>query len=298
MNPLFLYPYIKQVKMITYPNAKINLGLFVTEKRVDGYHNIESLFVPIALYDILEFLPREKKEKTLFTSSGIVIDCDNRDNLVLKAYNLLKHRYKLPPLLIHLHKQIPLGAGLGGGSADAAFMLNGLNQVFKLQIPSEKLAIYAEKIGSDCPFFIQNQPSIATKKKTKLQLLSALLPLCHMVVVHPGIHVSTKEAYDGIAPSKPKHSISEILSFSPSEWKEELVNDFEHSVFIKHPGIKKLKEDMYHAGAFYASMSGSGSSVFGLFSSPPKLNAVLKKHLIWQGDSSFTLKQGVGTRSF
>lgn len=274
--------------MIAYPNAKINLGLWVTEKRTDGFHNIESLFVPVPLCDILEWIPLPDGKKTAFSCSGIHIDCKQTDNLVLKAYLLLKETYPLPPLRIHLHKAIPLGAGLGGGSSDAAFMLTSLNQALNLHIPAKELENLAAEIGSDCPFFIKNHPAMATERGTKLQPLDQTLPNCYLVLVNPGIHVSTKEAYAGITLSRPPHALSEIISLPAHTWKEKLVNTFEPLILAKHPIIDQLKQTMYKMGAFYAAMSGSGSSVFGLFFSAPKLDHNLQKHLIWQGETNFS----------
>jgi len=253
--------------MICFPNAKINLGLHVTEKRKDGYHSIETCMVPIPLFDALEMIIETKK--TTFESSGIDIPGDLKSNLILKAYQLLQKDFSnLPNVDIHLLKKIPIGAGLGGGSADAAFALKLMNNLFDLILDDFFLEEYAAQLGSDCAFFIENKPQIATGRGEILEPVTIDLKGTHLVLINPGIHIGTKEAYEGATPTKPKVKLEEVLA-DRSRWKEELVNDFEASIFPNHPEIAAIKETLYENGAYYAAMSGSGSSVFGLFEEKP-----------------------------
>ncbi len=254
--------------MISFPNAKINLGLHITSKRKDGYHEIETCMVPIPLLDALEMIIDPKK--TSFNSTGIPIPGGEQENLILKAYQLLKKDFpNLPHLNIHLHKNIPIGAGLGGGSSDAAFALKLMNHLFDLILDDFFLEEYAAELGSDCAFFIENTPKIASGRGEVLEPVELDLTGVHLILVNPGIHIGTKEAYSGVTPKTPKVILSEVLA-DRRRWKEELVNDFEKSIFPNHPEIADIKAKLYDSGAFYAAMSGSGSSVFGLFESQPK----------------------------
>ncbi|MDA0314366.1 MAG: 4-(cytidine 5'-diphospho)-2-C-methyl-D-erythritol kinase [Bacteroidetes bacterium] len=254
--------------MITFPNAKINLGLHITQKRRDGYHDIESCMVPIPLCDALEMI---LDKKSSWTVTGLAVPGDPKYNLILKAEKLLKKDYQgLPRLQVHLHKQIPMGAGLGGGSADGAFALKLMNNLFDLHLDDFFLEEYAAELGSDCSFFIQNTPKIVRGRGEILEPGPVSLQGSYLVLIHPGIHVGTKEAYAGVTPVLPKNSLEEILG-NRSRWKEELVNDFEKSVFQAYPEIAGIKASLYQIGAYYASMSGSGSSVFGLFDQKPAL---------------------------
>lgn len=253
--------------MITFPNAKINLGLSIIRKRNDGYHDIETCMVPIPLYDALEMI--ENSKKTTWESTGLTIPGNEKDNLILKAYSYLKKDFpNLPHLSIHLHKNIPMGAGLGGGSADGAFALTLMNNLFDLILDDYFLEEYAAKLGSDCTFFIKNTPQIATGRGDVLEPIALDLKGNYIVVVNPGIHISTKEAYAGITPAPSKTDLKNLL-MDKSRWKQELINDFEASIFPNHPEIAVLKEKLYSQGAYYAAMSGSGSSVFGLFEEKP-----------------------------
>jgi 4-diphosphocytidyl-2-C-methyl-D-erythritol kinase len=253
--------------MISFPNAKINLGLHITARRKDGYHDIESCMIPIPLLDGLEMIVNTKK--TTFESTGLSIPGDAKENLILKAYQLLKKDFpNLPQLSIHLHKNIPMGAGLGGGSADAAFALNLMNNLFDLILDDFFLEEYAAQLGSDCAFFIENKPKIATGRGEILEPVEVDLAGTHLVLINPGIHIGTKEAYAGVTPAVPKVKLKEVLA-DKSRWKEELVNDFEKSIFPNHPEIAAIKNKLYENGAYYAAMSGSGSSVFGLFEEKP-----------------------------
>jgi 4-diphosphocytidyl-2-C-methyl-D-erythritol kinase len=255
--------------MVVFPNAKINLGLNIVAKRTDGYHNLESCFVPIPWHDILEVI---HAPALTFSTSGLPIPGHDSANLCLRAFHLLQADFPLSPVHIHLHKIIPMGAGLGGGSADGAFTLVVLNELFDLRLSPEILMEYAEKLGSDCPFFIRNQAVLATGKGTEFHPINLSLKGLHLVVVKPDIHVSTAEAYAGVRPSISTPSVKEILETLPMEgWTEVLKNDFEASVFARYPDLRKLKESLYQLGAKYAAMSGSGSAIFGLFDQPPVL---------------------------
>src|SRR5690606_21995395 len=257
--------------MLLFPNAKINLGLHITEKRKDGYHQIETCLLPIPLYDALEIIIAKKNT---FTGSGIAIPGDEKDNLILKAYHLLKKDFNdLPPIAVHLHKAIPVGAGLGGGSADGAFALRLMNKLFDLHLENWFLEDYAAQLGSDCPFFIENTPKIATGRGEILEPVQLSLKGKWLVLINPNIHIGTKEAYDGVTPKQPESDLKAVLADTTS-WKEKLVNDFEPSVSNKYPEIATIKDRLYHQGAFYAGMSGSGSTIFGLFDQEPPLDIV------------------------
>lgn len=252
--------------MITFPNAKINLGLNITDKRPDGYHNLETVFYPVPLEDALEInLLSHSDRKYQLHSTGIEISGDPETNLVVKAYLLLEKEFQLPPVDIYLHKRIPSGAGLGGGSADAAFMLKLLNEKFALALSDDALERYAATLGADCTFFIKNQPTYAEGVGNLFSPISLSLKGYQLVIVKPEIFVSTREAFAQINPHQPACSVREIIARPVKDWKELLVNDFEESIFPQHPAIRKIKEELYRQGAVYASMSGSGSSVFGLF---------------------------------
>ena len=248
--------------MIIFPNAKVNLGLNIISKRADGFHNIESIFFPVAINDALEFVVADEMQLTI---SGLPIDGNSADNLILKAYYLLKKDFDLSALKIHLHKNIPMGAGLGGGSADAAFLLKELNNYFNLKIDTQKVMTYAALLGSDCAFFILNKPCFSSGRGEVLEPVNLNLGGMKMIVVHPAIHVNTAWAYSKIKPSKPLKSLKKVITQPILTWREELKNDFEVPVFKEFPQIEKIKEQLYQVGALYASLSGSGSAVFGLF---------------------------------
>lgn len=261
--------------MVLFPNCKINLGLHITEKRIDGYHNIETLFYPVDLKDVLEVVTLNKSNSTEslpidFSSSGISIPGDTANNLCIKAFQLLKKDFpNIPPIQMHLHKIIPMGAGLGGGSADGAFTLKLLNEKYQLNLSQKQLNDYATELGSDCPFFIINQPCYATGRGEILTPISLDLSAYKFVLVHPSIHINTKWAFEQLTPSKPSISINKIIDQPIETWKELLVNDFEAPIFKAHPEISLIKEKLYQQGARYAAMSGSGSTVFGIFKSRP-----------------------------
>jgi 4-diphosphocytidyl-2-C-methyl-D-erythritol kinase len=255
--------------MIVFPNAKINLGLNVVEKRPDGYHNIETVFYPIGLSDVLEVEPSETCTDYSFSSSGIQLDGDPEDNLIVKAYRLLRSEYQFPAIDISLIKQIPFGAGLGGGSSDAAFMLRTVNELFALKITPRKLEKLASKLGADCPVFVKNRPVFATGIGNVFTPIDLSLKGYFLLLVKPDIHVSTPEAYSLVVPEKPEFSLQELIKHPISEWKTTIKNDFEKSVFAVHPAIGEIKNNLYEMGAIYASMSGSGSSVYGIFEDMP-----------------------------
>ena len=251
--------------MVVFPNAKINLGLNVVAKRPDKFHDIVTCFYPVPVHDVLEIIETTGR-KTSFRSSGIAIPGKEEDNLCLKAFKMLNKDYQLSTVDIYLHKIIPIGAGLGGGSADGAFALDALNDMFQLFLDSALLEEYAAQLGSDCPFFIRNKPVMAFEKGNVFGSVEADLSGKKLVLVYPEVHVSTAEAYSRIVPHNPEQSVKEILENEPVEnWKDKLVNDFEKSVFELYPQVRELKESLYQAGALYASMSGSGSSVYGIF---------------------------------
>ena len=273
MKKTFLH-HIKKVlyicQMLSFPNAKINLGLAVIAKRPDGYHTIETVFYPIRLYDALEIVPA-KEGKTTFIQTGLAVGGNPQDNLVMKAYRLLKARCNLPEIAIYLRKNIPFGAGLGGGSADAAFMLKLLNDYFALNLSVRELEEYAGRIGADCPFFIQNRPMFAEETGNVFTPVNISFKGYSLVLVKPDIHVSTQEAYTRVKPRARKESVLDIIRYPIVRWKEKLVNDFEEGVFAQYPETGEIKKRLYEAGAIYASLSGSGSSVFGIFEKPEKL---------------------------
>jgi 4-diphosphocytidyl-2-C-methyl-D-erythritol kinase len=249
--------------VILFPNCKINLGLNILHKRNDGFHDIDTIFYPLPLFDVLECLPNDSLQ---FSMSGIQIEGNVNDNLILKAYHLLKKDYpQLPFLNIHLLKNIPTGAGLGGGSADASFMMMMLNKMFDLQISKTQLLNYALMLGSDCPFFVYNVPCEANSRGEILKPINLLLNEYKFLLVKPAIHVNTGWAFSQINPNVPKKSCTTIIEQKISTWQNELVNDFEIPLFSLHPELKTIKQTLIKLGAIYASMSGSGSTIFGIF---------------------------------
>ena len=269
--------------MITFPNAKINIGLYITSRRTDGYHNLETLFYPIDLCDVLEIVPAQSKNTTL-TVTGITVDGDVEHNLVMRAYRLLQSQYALPAVDIHLHKVIPFGAGLGGGSADAAYALTMLRDMFALPIDNNELSKIAAKLGADCPFFIYNRPLVATGIGDCFNSTELSLKGRYIVLVKPDIAISTAEAYAHVKPQAPQTPINEGISLPIEQWKKYISNDFEKSIFPTHPRIAAIKQELYNMGAVYASMSGSGSSVFGIFDKPCSNTDVFEDCFVWQGE--------------
>lgn len=269
--------------MVVFPNAKINIGLFVTEKRQDGFHNLETVFYPIGLSDVLEIVRGEGKPgEYCFRNSGIDVGCDAEKNLIIKAWRLLASAYDLPALSIHLHKVIPFGAGLGGGSSDAAFMLKALNEYFGLHISVSELMVYAATLGSDCAFFVRNHPAFAHGKGELLEDIRLSLAGHQLVLVKPACGVSTPEAYAGIVPGPAKFDLRTLGDLSVAGWKHQVSNDFEKSVFVKYPQIAALRQQFYDAGAIYASMTGSGSAVYGFFEKNKKISLDCPDCFVWR----------------
>lgn len=255
--------------MISYANAKINIGLNITGKRADGYHELETIFYPFPLYDIIEMTEHAGDGASL-EITGMNLRADN-DNLCLKAYRLLADRFSLPPMHIHLHKQIPFGAGLGGGSADAAVVMKMINELFSLDLSSTELAVEAAKLGADCPFFIQNKSAYASGTGTDLSSCSVDLSGKYIVLVKPDVHISTVEAYQQVVPQPSEYDLRDLIKLPVQEWKFTIKNDFEDGLFEKYPVMRDIKLALYEQGALYASMSGSGSSVYGIFSGETEL---------------------------
>jgi 4-diphosphocytidyl-2-C-methyl-D-erythritol kinase len=249
--------------MIQFPNCKINLGLSILSKRADGYHELETVFYPIAVSDALEILPTAN---LTMTHSGIAVPGDPTQNLCLKAYHLLKKDFpQLPPVQIHLHKNIPMGAGLGGGSSDGTAALIILNQQFDLGLNDQQLIDYASQLGSDCPFFVYNKACHATGRGEILKPIALDLSNYQFLLVHPGVHIATAWAFQQLNPNTKSESIQSIIEKPITDWKKNLINDFEAPVFKAEPTLLQIKDQLYQLGAIYASMSGSGSSLFGIF---------------------------------
>lgn len=270
--------------MICFPNAKINLGLRIIEKRPDGYHNLETVFYPIGLKDALESVPNT--HNTDYSLS--VNDLNETDkpgclenNLVTKAFRLIQSKYSLQSADFFLHKAIPTGAGLGGGSSDAAFTLKLINETNRLGLTETELEEISAHLGADCAFFIKNKPIFASGIGTVFENIALSLKGYYLILVKPNIHVSTAEAYSLVHPARPELSLKNVLTNPVSTWKDTVVNDFEASVFERYPQIRDIKEQMYLNGAVYASMSGSGSSVFGLFTTPVDLRQYFKACFYW-----------------
>lgn len=266
--------------MVTFPGCKINLGLHVLNRRPDGYHAIHTCFYPVPWTDVLEALPAEQFS---FNCTGLPIPGPTEDNLCVKAYRLLKKDFELPPIQAHLHKLVPMGAGLGGGSADAAQFLQIVNELFSLKLTREQLSDYASRLGSDCAFFLFPEPTLGRGRGEILDPVAVSLKELYLVIVTPVVHVSTAEAYAGVTPGQPLEDLRSTLSRPVSEWKERLVNDFERSIFSRFPELPGIKERLYDSGAIYASMSGSGSSVFGLFDKAVNREDLFPGSLGWSG---------------
>lgn len=259
--------------MICFPNAKINLGLRVIEKRNDGYHNIETIFYPVPWCEALEII-ENKTSNTLFNLhlSGLPISGNTKDNLLYKAYYLIKDIVAVPSIDVYLNKSLPMGAGLGGGSADAAYFINLMNTQFNLGLTTTVRLEMAKKLGSDCAFFIENTAVLATQKGDVFEPIQIDLSPLWIAIVYPNLHSNTQDAYRLVVPKKHTTKLSEIITQPIVEWKHLLHNDFEESIFSKFPLIKEIKEELYQNGANYACMSGSGSAVFGLFENEPHLS--------------------------
>jgi 4-diphosphocytidyl-2-C-methyl-D-erythritol kinase len=266
--------------MLVFPNCKINLGLRITEKRTDGFHNLQSCFYPVAWSDVLEVVP---SETFAFTSSGLLIPGDPAKNLCVRAYELLKADYNLPPVQMHLLKIVPIGAGLGGGSADAAFALKLLNERFELGLSVTALENYARQLGSDCAFFVQNKPQYCIQKGDVFEDITVDLSGYHIMLVYPNLAISTAEAYASIRPKQPDMPLIQQLQAPTETWRETVYNDFEDSLFPKYPVLKEIKRQLYDSGAIYASMSGSGSTVYGIFNGSVTTPNQFENYSVWKG---------------
>jgi 4-diphosphocytidyl-2-C-methyl-D-erythritol kinase len=270
--------------MVIFPKAKINIGLRITERRDDGYHDLQTIFYPVPLCDALEFVVDENLHETdILVTTGLPINCNVGNNLIIRTLQKLREKYPIPLLSIHLHKKIPMGAGLGGGSSDAAFFLKALNRYFTLEISDGELKEMALSIGSDCPFFIDCIPAYAEGRGERLSVVKPLPGGLHLVLLDPGIIISTREAYSGCVPYRGGPTPSDQYKKDISEWKGLIVNDFEKTIFVNHPEIATLKETLYNSGAVYSSMSGSGSSVYGLFRDTPVIPHELRSRVIYSG---------------
>jgi len=256
--------------VVEFPNAKINLGLHITGKRADGFHNIETVLYPVPIRDVLEIVPAPGKLFS-FRSTGLNIPGDKKNNLCVKAYRLLSGDFGFPPVHMHLHKVIPMGAGLGGGSSDGAFTIRIMNSLFDLELSVPGMQDYARKLGSDCPFFIENEPLIGYERGDRFIPVNFNLTGYYIAIVVPDILINTGTAYAGVKPRTHGLPLTDIIGKTVEEWKSVLVNDFEPTVFQKHPVISEIKDKLYDNGAVYASMSGSGSGVYGLFADPPDI---------------------------
>ena len=274
------------IPLLTFPNAKLNLGLYITARRPDGFHTLESVFVPLPWTDALEVLPAPAgKSETTLTLTGRPIPGDPETNLCRKAYELLKANFNLPPAQMHLHKVVPIGAGLGGGSADAAFALAALNRLFALNLSLEELLNYARRLGSDCAFFLENKSVLAVGKGDEFEPIELDLAGTAAVVIYPDLHISTAEAYAAIMPSQPRHELRVALAAPMRTWRATVSNDFEEALTPHYPVLAVVKKRLYDAGATYASLSGSGSAVYGLWPGQPQAPEVAAEPewLVWRG---------------
>lgn len=270
--------------MIHFSPAKINLGLQILERRQDGFHELRSVMYPIGLCDIIEIHQLAGDQVPVsFTQSGIRFEGDQEKNLCIQAWNLMASFLSLPPVAIHLHKQIPVGAGLGGGSSNASTILKGLNLLAGSPVSHNRLADMAAQLGSDCPFFLHDVPMLMEGRGELLSQLKVNLRPNYLVLLFPEIHISTAEAYAAVTPAIPDSDLRQVIEAPMNNWKKLLVNDFEESTFIRHPLLKDLKLGLYNAGANFASMSGSGSSLYGIFESAPALPEEIQKYVIWKG---------------
>ena len=266
--------------MLVFPNAKINLGLNILKKRSDGFHDIASVFYPIGWKDALEVV---EDESFSMTSSGLAVPGDWKNNLIYKAFLLVQEAFpSIKGCKVHLHKEIPMGAGMGGGSADGAFMISTLNHVFDLHLSVSEMEEMAAKLGSDCPFFIQNRTRYCFDRGTSFENFDIQLSGYHLVVVNPGIHISTAEAYAGVSPKIPEADLRSLLKEPIEQWQEKVKNDFEEALLVKYPIIATVKNKLLELGASYASMTGSGSTVYGIFKSEPKIQNQFEGMSVWK----------------
>lgn len=271
--------------MITFPNCKINIGLNITERREDGFHNLETIFYPLPLSDCLEIIHDKngKAGSVVFSHSGLKIDGNDESNLCLKAYRLLEKEHQLPAIRMHLHKSVPMGAGLGGGSSDGAFTLKMLNEVFKLKISHDDLLGYARQLGSDCAFFLENKPIYAYEKGDHFKPINLDLSGYWLVLAKPDIHVNTAEAYAAVSAKTPEKSLHELIKIPVESWQSNIINDFERPISKKYEAISNLINLLKELGGIYVAMSGSGSAVFGLFDKEVRVKDKLGSSLVWTG---------------
>jgi 4-diphosphocytidyl-2-C-methyl-D-erythritol kinase len=289
--------------MLSFPCCKINIGLQLTERRPDGFHNLLSAFYPVGWTDVLEIIPAipdEAKpvqsaanEPVIFTTSGLPIPGDPDPdvgpparNLCVRAYHRLKADFDLPPVQMHLHKIVPIGAGLGGGSADAAATINLLNEQFSLGLTVVQREDYARELGSDCAFFVQNKPQYCVEKGDIFESLDLDLSGFHVLLVYPNLAISTAEAYAGVTPRQPDVPLRTLLGAPITQWRGAVHNDFEDSLFPKYPLLANIKTQLYDAGAIYASLSGSGSTLYGIFNAPPNPPPPFSRYTVWEGKLS------------
>ncbi|NLZ73050.1 MAG: 4-(cytidine 5'-diphospho)-2-C-methyl-D-erythritol kinase [Bacteroidales bacterium] len=269
--------------MITFSNAKINIGLNIVSKRSDGYHNLETVYYPIPIEDSIEIHLNKKQNApiTLYTY-GKKIEGEIADNLIIKVYNLIKKDFDIPCLNVYLSKNIPSGAGLGGGSSNAAFMLKLLNRHFNLNIPIKKLEKYAKRLGADCPFFIQNKPVFAQGIGDLFSPIDLDLKDYNVVIIKSDLFISTQKAFSKVQIQKPKNPLLDCINLPIHKWKKYISNDFENSVFPIYPELKEIKKYLYESGALFASMSGSGPSIYGIYSKENDLPdfSMFKEHYI------------------
>lgn len=268
--------------MVIFPKAKVNIGLRITGKRSDGFHNLETIFYPVCLRDAIEFVvPGKPLKRDEISVTGLFSDPDPANNLVMKAVRKIREINDIPFLKIHLHKAIPVGAGLGGGSSDAANMLRALNRYFNLEIGNNRLKEISLELGSDCPFFIDSLPAFAQGRGELLKPLKPLSKQFYLLLINPGIHINTGEAYGFCTPKQPDTTLPELYERDISEWRDLIINDFEEPIFSKYPQIAELKMKVNEMGALYSSMSGSGSTVYGIFSGRPVIPESIRKHVIY-----------------
>lgn len=271
--------------MITFPKAKINVGLRITSKRTDGYHDIETLFYPVNLSDALEFVIHgDKPAGDEFVATGLKISSRPENNIVIKTMRRLRKDFSIPFLKIHLHKAIPSGAGLGGGSSDASSLIKTINRYFGFELTDQEMRSLALELGSDCPFFIDPVPSFATGRGDILHPAHPFLNGYFIAILNPGVSISTREAYINCHPAEPEIPLEKVISLPADKWKKLIKNDFEEYAFKLYPIISDMKKALYRSGALFSSMSGSGSSVFGIYEGKPKIPAQLRKYSIYEGE--------------
>jgi 4-diphosphocytidyl-2-C-methyl-D-erythritol kinase len=271
--------------MVIFPKSKINIGLRITEKRPDGFHNLETIFYPVCLCDAIEFVvPKEYLQEDCLKVTGISTGIDNSNNLVIEAVKRIRLISNIPFIKVHLHKAIPVGAGLGGGSSDAAFIIKALNKYFKIGLTDERILDISLGLGSDCPFFIECLPAHAAGRGEILTQIKPVTDGFHLLMVNPGININTREAFSRCKPGKPDTDLITLYSLDISQWKDLIINDFEEIIFRIHPQIEDLKKSMYNLGAVYSSMSGSGSTVYGIFNRAPEIPSNLQDQVIYSGN--------------